>query len=1261
MAMFVVVWVIVSTAMGQIVYAEAEDGLYASNPNPADGAEDVETDVLLSWWPGFGVTEHDVYLGTDFDDVNDIFSGPWDMDPPAEYLGTFTEPNILVTGLSDNTMYYWRVDEVSGRLPPPLAGGVIYKGDVWSFNTGGGGLIAHWKLDEGSGAVAYDSAGINDGTIYGAAWITGQLGGALDFDGSNDYVSIPHDPALNITGDITIAAWVNFTRIGEYEGIVTKCVGVGGQNVPFEFRTRPHMSPLTFLRADASGHERVYSSYIAELGEWHHVLVRVENKVPDFYVDGIITGKGADVVFTKTPTGNTNPVLIGRRDDGLYFDGSIDDVRIYDRALSALEIMELYVPAESGPIAHWKLDEGTGSVAYDSAGTNDGTIYGADWTTGQLGGALDFDGGGDCVDFGDIDEFEFGDRDFSISTWFYTKGIHDIGGDNSGVGMIISKFNWSSDGRQWYLSQDGSGSLLFYTNPTGTSSEWVISQNGGYQNRWVHIVGLRSGSSKDLYIDGELNNTGSTLGVVTGKPSNVYIGCRQDPTHRYAFFNGLIDDVRIYDRALSAGEVEQLYAYGGENLLVNGSFETMELISGGWPSTYGDWSGDHSYINAQYGNVWPFQGSRLMQFVGTNAFGCGGGAESQVYQIVDVSAFADDIAANKATTSASAYFNRVAGDAETDTEFAVDIRAFEGDPGSFPTLQDMGGMHLAEASVSIITDGDPATWQQCLTQLVLPPNTDYVVVGIHALENVYNDIEWPELDGHFADAALLVMVIEPNVPDAVIYHVDGVNGSDLNTGLTKESAFATIQRGINATEDGDTVLVWPGVYNETVTQGINFMGKAITVKSAADAAVLEVPGFTAVTFVRGEDTNSVLSNFVLRGSNTGILALFANPTINNVTVVDNDNGVIADNADPLITNSIFYNNVNGDLFGSPEPITVKYSWLEAELDEPNMPSAGLISQWKFDEGAGPLAYDSAGTNHGAVAGATWTTGLFGNALDLDGTDDYVIVADNDSLTPSSGLTVSAWIFINAFSWSDRTAIVCKYDAGVGDRAYSLELGINNNPDKSTVCLNVAQVPGSPGYQTCGMTQLLERRWYHVIATFEANHQEIYVDGMEENDDTNASIADSIPNNYVSLYIGYSKDENTFFNGTIDEVVIYDRALSAGEIEQVYDPMVNPLFVDAAGGDYHLLSERGRYRATTDEWLLDDITSPCIDGGDPAVEPSNERMPNGGKINMGAYGNSAYASMSEWPVKGDINNDGRFNFMDIALLLDGWLQELPWAQ
>jgi hypothetical protein len=72
---------------------------------------------------------------------------------------------------------------------------------------------------------------------------------------------------------------------------------------------------------------------------------------------------------------------------------------------------------------------------------------------------------------------------------------------------------------------------------------------------------------------------------------------------------------------------------------------------------------------------------------------------------------------------------------------------------------------------------------------------------------------------------------------------------------------------------------------------------------------------------------------------------------------------------------------------------------------------------------------------------------------------------------------------------------------------------------------------------------------------------------------------------------------------------------------------DPLFVDPENGDYHLRSNRGRYWPEHDVWVLDKVTSPCIDGGDPNIEPLDEPEPNGGRINMGAYGGTLQASLS----------------------------------
>ncbi|MBC8216957.1 MAG: hypothetical protein H8E73_00685 [Planctomycetes bacterium] len=100
---------------------------------------------------------------------------------------------------------------------------------------------------------------------------------------------------------------------------------------------------------------------------------------------------------------------------------------------------------------------------------------------------------------------------------------------------------------------------------------------------------------------------------------------------------------------------------------------------------------------------------------------------------------------------------------------------------------------------------------------------------------------------------------------------------------------------------------------------------------------------------------------------------------------------------------------------------------------------------------------------------------------------------------------------------------------------------------------------------------------------------------------------------------------------------------------------DPCFVDPNSGDYHLRSERGRYWPEHDVWVLDKVTSPCIDAGDPYDDPSAEPMPNGDLVNMGAYGGTSYASMSEWALRGDVNYDGIVNMIDFSIFGDYWLQ------
>jgi len=474
------------------------------------------------------------------------------------------------------------------------------------------------------------------------------------------------------------------------------------------------------------------------------------------------------------------------------------------------------------------------------------------------------------------------------------------------------------------------------------------------------------------------------------------------------------------------------------------------------------------------------------------------------------------------------------------------------------------------------------------------------------------------------------------------WHVDAVHGSDANDGLSKFTPFATINQGIEAAEDGDTVLVWPGVYTEEV----RFRKKAVTVRSAADAALIQNPDDFAVSFYYGEGRRSVLKNFVIANSLTGIFIAASSPTISNVTVVNNAFGIEAyADAEPDITNSILWNNEISDLYGCE----ARQSWVQKE-PIPEAPPDGLISHWAFDEGEGDTAYDSAGSNHGTlINGPTWTTGQINGALDFDGVDDYVEVSSSNELKLNLAGAISVWIYPN--SLYERSIVSKRGGSHGGNKNENYWLAIGSY----SVCAIVIGDGTNYVQASIPTTELNVNSWQHIVGTWNPSEISIYLDGELKDVQPN-TLSSLIRSDTYPLRIGYDSRAYWHFDGLIDDVRIYDRDLSAQEIEQLYRGAgdTDPLFADTEYGDYHLKSERGRYWPEHNIWVLDEVTSPCIDAGDPEADFSAERNPNGGRINIGAYGGTYYASMSLWWPCGDVNRDGKVNWEDFAIIAENWL-------
>jgi hypothetical protein len=225
-------------------------------------------------------------------------------------------------------------------------------------------LVGWWRLDEGTGTIAYDSSGNgNDGTILGnPQWVPGKIGGALDFDGDGDYVNCGNDPIFDITEEITLAVWVNANDNGNSEH---NCwLGKGDNAYAIKHQSGNY---LEFFIFDGDWHSTNYSTDITSLNaDWHHMAGTYDGSELKFYLDGELA---ANLVYSSTIGTAAHDVTIGENSQatGRYFDGMLDDPRIYNEALSQDDIKSIMMGA---------------AFAYAfSPSPQDGSINSANWVT----------------------------------------------------------------------------------------------------------------------------------------------------------------------------------------------------------------------------------------------------------------------------------------------------------------------------------------------------------------------------------------------------------------------------------------------------------------------------------------------------------------------------------------------------------------------------------------------------------------------------------------------------------------------------------------------------------------------------------------------------------------------------------------------------------------------------------------------------------------------------------------------------------------
>ncbi|MHC4890517.1 MAG: LamG-like jellyroll fold domain-containing protein, partial [Planctomycetota bacterium] len=463
------------------------------------------------------------------------------------YYSSAKLTNCILWGNSDSG----GMDESAQISGPAILNYCCIQGYVEPNEPPTQGMISYWKFDEGEGSIAYDSAGNKDGTIYGAEWTIGQIDGALDFDGQDDYVEVP---GLTNPVNMTYALWVKADSLR------------GSWNTLIEFENdNPYFGVLSTGQIDLYMH--VTTTATISTDEWYHIAVTSDGSQSVIYIDG-----QRDVTTGTANTATGTGMGIGYHSGDTYFDGIIDDVRIYERALSAEEIRQLYlcgtggnqgnisvdprfgVPGSWALIqsmdSHWKFD----GNAYDSAGGNQGTVYGNPvWTIGQLGGALDLDGAGDYVNCGNDSSLNL-TNNFSISAWLNL--------DSAGPEMLLCKGNvpaYFPGGAYTIICVPSNGTLSFYVRDSN-NTEFGCAVTAVAINEWTHIVGTFNDGNISIYQNGIfVESTGLGTATIYSNNGPLGIGAEGDGGMP---FRGAIDEVAIHNSALSDEEIQQLYQIG---------------------------------------------------------------------------------------------------------------------------------------------------------------------------------------------------------------------------------------------------------------------------------------------------------------------------------------------------------------------------------------------------------------------------------------------------------------------------------------------------------------------------------------------------------------------------------------------------------------------------------------------------------------------------------------------------------------------------
>ncbi|MFW0862566.1 MAG: DUF2341 domain-containing protein [Candidatus Komeilibacteria bacterium] len=1065
--------------------------------------------------------------------------------------------------------------------------------------------IAYWKFDEGYGVSTSSSVSTsNDGSLVnGVAWQTEDMcisGKCLHFDGVNDDVALASNVVVD-SQDWSIGWWMRRFE-AQKQGLFSRVRNASNGQI--------EVTATDGIRVES--YTNNIWSYVfptgidIDDGQWHHYELTFGASLSKLYVDGSFASQAsansdtADFVLRYIGTQQYQPGY------GVWFNGFMDEVKIYDYERTATQVKADYAASQSGSpssvgasfgggqqqnnsvglVGYWNMDEASGSVLDSSGNGNTGTVTGTTVVVGKYGNGRSFNGTvSDYITIADNSIIKPTDA-ITVEAWFNTT-------NKSATSRIISKTE--SSGYQLSLNENSAcGSdylcfLIYVDGDTYRPAVWPVSNLNN--NQWYHAVGTYDGNDIKLYVDGDLKDVYTKAGTIKTSTVPLCIGSEAGASCALgSYFPGKIDDVKIYNVARTGEQIMRDYKTGPPPI-VNWTFEentgtTLFDHSGnGHNST--SFAGDPTWELGKYGSSLNFDGNDYITLASNNMNGARQGTWTfWVKWNHDPTSVYEQVYIQEASTWIAHYTGELGIDLSDGAWFDGSGGNTTGSHFSQGSFTDLNWHH-----VSFVWDGTYISGYLDGIKNFGPIAT----TGVAVLQ----DGSTPRNIGYRSSGNYLVA----NLDDFKIYNYartqeqilwdmygDENNHPIRHLKFDEKSGGTTYDYGV-----GSAVSVIGVEWKDLARLGgsIYFDGTNDDSVNIVDVSPME--NFSLATWVYnlsgGDSRHSMLRNYweivstqvcffsysfdndYWRCNNTGTIPY--NEWTHVVTTWD---GVVVRHfingelswVDTSVSGgtSETFSEVGGyegrDMKGyldefkifnytlSPEQVRQEYNMggqvsLGKQKESSETWDAGgfggtaPIAYWNFEEGSGSSLQDVSSNNHtGTIVGAVYGLGHPGWALDFDRSGDYVTMT---RFTVPTGVTIESWMKTTN---TDSTASYAG-DAAlniVGDSTGGVFLGFGVHGGKA----RYNHYSGS-WQSVTGATTINDGLWHQIVATHNQSTGAIvvYVDGMQ---DATGTIGYTTNSGIDRIGAGYNI--NDLFDGSIDEVKIFNYVRSAAQIAYDYN-------------------------------------------------------------------------------------------------------------